>query len=64
MSIVNQLFSAKLILSRFKRDVQSMSGDNYDKADNIVNELQQQVEEKGIGFLKAICDFFRSRTRT
>ena len=24
----------------------------------LVSELQQQVEEKGIEFLKAICDFF------
>ena len=34
-----------------------MSGDAYGKADKIVNELQQQVMEKGIDFLKAICDF-------
>ena len=34
-----------------------MSGDNYDKANKVVNELQRQVEEKGIEFLKAICDF-------
>ena len=34
-----------------------MSGDNYDKANKVVNELQQQVDEKGIEFLKALCDF-------
>ena len=34
-----------------------MSGDAYDKADKVVNELQRQVKEKGIDFLKAICDF-------
>ena len=34
-----------------------MSGDNYDKANKVVNELQRQVDVKGIEFLKAICDF-------
>ena len=55
--IVNRLFSAKLISLNFKKDVESMSGDNYDKANKVVNELQQQVDEKGIEFLKALCDF-------
>ena len=34
-----------------------MSGEAYDKANKVVNELQRQVEGKGIEFLKAICDF-------
>ena len=34
-------------------DVESMSGDDYDKANIVVNELQDQVEENGIEFLKA-----------
>ena len=34
-----------------------MSGDAYEKADKVVKELQQQVQEKGIIFLKAICNF-------
>ena len=55
---VNRLITARLISSNFKKDVESMSGDNYDKANKIVNKLQQQVEEKGIVYLKAICDFF------
>ena len=55
--IVNRLYSAKLISFNFKKDVQSMSGDAYDKADKVVNELQRQVDEKGIDFLKAICEF-------
>ena len=55
--IVNRLITARLISSNFKEEVKSMSGDNYDKADKVVNELQQQVEEKGIDFLKALCDF-------
>ena len=54
--IVNRLITARLISSNFK-EVKSMSGDDYDKADKVVNELQQLVEEKGIDFLKAICDF-------
>ena len=31
--------------------------DDYDKANKVVTELQRQVEEKGIEFLKALCDF-------
>ena len=58
LSIVNQLFAAKLISVNFKEHVLSMSGDTYDKADKVVNELQQQVDVKGIEFLKAVCDFF------
>ena len=57
LPIVNRLFSAKLISLNFKKYVESMSGDDYDKANKVVNELQQQVEEKGIEFLKALCDF-------
>ena len=34
-----------------------MSGTAYGKANKVVNELQRQVEEKGIVYLKAICDF-------
>ena len=57
MFIVNRLVTARLISCNFKEDVHSMSGDDYDKADKVVTELQQQVEEKGIEFLKALCDF-------
>ena len=57
MFIVNRLVTARLISLSFKKDVESMSGDDYDKANKVVNELQQQVEEKGIEFLKALCDF-------
>ena len=55
--IVNRLFSAKLISLSFKKDIESMSGDDYDKANKVVTELQQQVQEKGVDFLKALCDF-------
>ena len=64
LPIVNRLLTARLISSNFKDDVQSMSGDNYDKADKVVNELQRQVKEKGIDFLKAICDFLLSQNHT
>ena len=57
LPIVNRLFSAKLISLTLKKDVESMSGDDYDKANKVVNELRRQVEEKGIEFLKALCDF-------
>ena len=57
LRIVIRLLTARLISSNFKDDVESMSGDAYDKANKVVNELQRQVKEKGIDFLKAICDF-------
>ena len=57
LPIVNRLLTARLISLNFKKDVESMSGDNYDKANKVVNELQRQVEEKGTEFLKAVCDF-------
>ena len=34
-----------------------MSGDDYDKADKVVDELEQQVNDKGIQFLNTICGF-------
>ena len=58
LPIVNRLYSAKLISCDFKEDVESMSGDNYDKSNKVVNELQRQVKERGIAFLNDICDFF------
>ena len=64
LPIVNRLLTARLISSNFKDDVQSMSGDNYDKADKVVNELQRQVKEEGIDFLKAICAFLLSQNHT
>ena len=58
LPIVNQLLVAKLISLNLKKDVESMSGDAYDKANKVVNDLQRQVDEKGMAFLKAICCFF------
>ena len=40
LPIVNQLLSAKLISLNLKKDVESMSGDGYDIASELVNELQ------------------------
>ena len=57
MFIVNRLVSARLISFNFKEDVKSMSGDDYDKADKVVTELRRHLQEKGIEFLKALCDF-------
>ena len=34
------------LLQKEVTDVESMSGDDYDKASIVVNELQYQVEEK------------------
>ena len=57
LHIVNWLFSAKLISLSFKKDVQSMSSEPYEIANKTVDELQRQVDEKGMEFLKSICDF-------
>ena len=57
LPIVNWLFSAKLISLNFKKDVQSMSSEPYDIANKTVDELQRQLDEKGVEFLKSICDF-------
>ena len=56
--IVNRLLTARLISVNFKEDVKSMSGDDYDKADKVVTELQQQVDGKGIQFLKVFVISF------
>ena len=64
LPIVNRLLTARLISSNFKDDVESMSGDAYDKANKVVNELQQQVKEKGINFLKSFCDFLLNQNHT
>ena len=58
LAIVNQLFVAKLISLNLKKDVESMSGGAYDKANIVVNDLQRQVDEKGKAFLIAVCCFF------
>ena len=57
MFIANRLVAAKLISLTLKKDVENMSGDDYDKANKVVNELQRQVDEKGIESLKALCGF-------
>lgn len=50
---VNKLVDAKLMSSDVKKN---MSGDAYEKADHLVNvQLQKQVDEKGIDFLRKIC---------
>ena len=64
LRIVIRLLTARLISSNCKDDVESMSGDAYDKANKVVNELQQQVKEKGIDFLKVICDFLLNQNHT
>ena len=40
-----------------------MSGDVYDKANKVVNELKQQVKDNGIKFLKAICNFLLNQNK-
>ena len=50
-------FLLLVLLQKQVTDTESMSGDDYDKANIVVNELQYQIEEKGFKFLKAICEF-------
>ena len=57
LPIINRLYSAFFISYKFKLDVENMSND-YNKADKVVDELEQQVIDKGIESLKSICDFF------
>ena len=64
LAIVNRLLTARLISSNFKEDIESMSGDNYDKANKVVNELQRQIKEKRTECLKAICDFLLNQNHT
>ena len=64
LPIVNQLFSVKLISFNSKEDIESMSGDAYDKANKVVNELQRQVKAKGIECLNSICDFLLNQNHT
>ena len=40
-----------------------MSGDDYDKADKVVYELQQQVNDKEIDSLKSTCNFLLKRNQ-
>ena len=63
LPIVNWLVTSRLISCNFKEDVKSMSGDDYDKADKVVTELQRRVQEKGIEFLKALCDFLLKQNK-
>ena len=44
-----------LISLTFKEDVKSMSGDGYDKADEVVNDLWQ-VDEKRNWIFNTVCD--------
>ena len=61
--IVNKLVSADLLPTCAKEDVKSTT-DVYDKADNIVENLQRQIDddEHPIELLKKICDFLLEQT--
>ena len=56
LPIINRLYSANFISLDFKIDLQHIN--DYNKADKVVDELEQQVIDKGIESLKSICDFF------
>lgn len=53
---VKKLVDAKLISPDVKKNLQALSGDAYEKADNFVNvQLKKQIDENGIEFLRKIC---------
>ena len=56
--MVNQLVSAKLLLSRIKKDVKSTT-DKYDKADKIMEKIQTLIDndKHPTELLRKICDF-------
>ena len=58
--IVNRLVSADLLPTCAEEDVKSTT----DKADNIVEKLQRQIDEDEhpIELLKKICDFLLEQT--
>lgn len=64
LRIVNRLNAAKLIAPNIQKDVKSMSGTSYDKADKIVEEIQRQLDANNspVEFLTKICEFLQQQT--
>lgn len=57
---VNKLVDAKLMSPHVKKN---LSGDAYEKGDHLVNvQIQKQVNEKGIDFLRKICTVLLKHT--
>ena len=59
LRIANELNADGLIAPNIRKDIKSMSGTAYDKADAIVGELQRQLEADSnqVQFLVKICNF-------
>ena len=59
LRIANELNADGLIAPNIRKDIKSMSGTAYDKADAIVEELQRQLEANSnqVQFLVKICNF-------
>ena len=57
---LNKLVDANLMSPDVKKN---LNGDAYEKADHLVNvQLQKQVDEKGIDFLRKICTVLLKHT--
>lgn len=61
LRIANELNADELIAPNIKKDIKSMNGTAYDKADAIVEELQRQLEADSnqVQFLVKICSFLK-----
>ena len=59
MRIANKLNADGLIAPNIRKNIKSMSGTAYDKADAVVEELQRQLEADSnqVQFLVKICSF-------
>ena len=64
LRIVNGLIADELISSNLRKDISSMSGRSYDKASNIIDEIQRQLQYddgKSTQYLQKLCDFLQKQ---
>lgn len=64
LRIVNQLNANDLIAPTVQRDIKSMSSNNYDKADKIVEEIRRQLKANSspADYLMKICLFLQKQS--
>ena len=64
LRVANRLNACRLIAPSIKKDIKSMSGTAYDKADAIVEELQRQIDADSnpVEFLRKISSFLKKQT--
>ena len=64
LRIANELNADNLIAPNILSDVRSMSGNNFDKADKIVGEMDRQLNANSdpVEFLNKICELLQQQT--